>query len=83
MGQRNVVVISSPEIAKDALQTQGIAFGSRLRNVVFDIFSGKGQDMVFTPYGEHWRLMRRITTAPLFTNKVVQQSRYAWEEEID
>nr|ACN40359.1 unknown [Picea sitchensis] len=82
MGQRNLVVVSSPELAKEVLHTQGVEFGSRTRNVVFDIFTGKGQDMVFTVYGEHWRKMRRIMTVPFFTNKVVQQYRFAWEDEI-
>nr|AHI17493.2 cinnamate 4-hydroxylase [Dryopteris fragrans] len=83
MGQRNLVVVSSPELAKEVLHTQGVEFGSRTRNVVFDIFTGKGQDMVFTVYGDHWRKMRRIMTVPFFTNKVVQQSRIYWEEEIN
>lgn len=82
MGQRNLVVVSSPELAKEVLHTQGVEFGSRTRNVVFDIFTGKGQDMVFTVYGEHWRKMRRIMTVPFFTNKVVQQYRAGWEDEI-
>ncbi|KAK7300794.1 hypothetical protein RJT34_11645 [Clitoria ternatea] len=81
MGQRNLVVVSSPELAKEVLHTQGVEFGSRTRNVVFDIFTGKGQDMVFTVYGEHWRKMRRIMTVPFFTNKVVQQYRMGWEAE--
>nr|ADN32769.1 cinnamate 4-hydroxylase [Scutellaria baicalensis] len=81
MGQRNLVVVSSPELAKEVLHTQGVEFGSRTRNVVFDIFTGKGQDMVFTVYGEHWRKMRRIMTVPFFTNKVVQQNRAGWEAE--
>ncbi|KAF9598851.1 hypothetical protein IFM89_031971 [Coptis chinensis] len=81
MGQRNLVVVSSPDLAKEVLHTQGVEFGSRTRNVVFDIFTGKGQDMVFTVYGEHWRKMRRIMTVPFFTNKVVQQYRYGWEDE--
>ncbi len=83
MGQRNLVVVSSPEVAKDVLHTQGVEFGSRTRNVVFDIFTGNGQDMVFTVYGEHWRRMRRIMTVPFFTNKVVQTARFAWENEAD
>ena len=83
MGQRNLVVVSSPELAKEVLHTQGVEFGSRTRNVVFDIFTGKGQDMVFTVYGDHWRRMRRIMTLPFFTNKVVQQNRIAWEAEVD
>jgi trans-cinnamate 4-monooxygenase len=83
MGQRNVVVVSNAELAKEVLHTQGVEFGSRTTNVVFDIFTGKGQDMVFTVYGEHWRRMRRIMTVPFFTNKVVQQSRVAWEDEVN
>lgn len=83
MGQRNLVVVSSPDIAKEVLHTQGIVFGSRTRNVVLDIFTGKGQDMIFTDHGDHWRLMRRIMTIPFFTKKMVQQSRMAWEEEAD
>ncbi|XP_008788521.1 trans-cinnamate 4-monooxygenase-like [Phoenix dactylifera] len=81
MGQRNLVVVSSPSLAREVLHTQGVEFGSRTRNVVFDIFTGKGQDMVFTVYGEHWRKMRRIMTVPFFTNKVVQQYRTGWEDE--
>ncbi|KAL0003544.1 hypothetical protein SO802_017325 [Lithocarpus litseifolius] len=63
MGQRNLVVVSSPDLAKEVLHTQGVEFGSRTRYVGFDIFTGKRQDMVFTVYGEHWRKMRRIMTA--------------------
>uniref|UniRef100_A0ACD5UMN2 Uncharacterized protein n=1 Tax=Avena sativa TaxID=4498 RepID=A0ACD5UMN2_AVESA len=81
MGIRNLVVVSSPELAKEVLHTQGVEFGSRTRNVVFDIFTGNGQDMVFTVYGDHWRKMRRIMTVPFFTNKVVAQNRVGWEEE--
>ncbi|KAH0930068.1 hypothetical protein HID58_015795 [Brassica napus] len=81
MGQRNLVVVSSPNLTKEVLHTQGVEFGSRTRNVVFDIFTGKGQDMVFTVYGEHWRKMRRIMTVPFFTNKVVQRNREGWEFE--
>ncbi|XP_073270971.1 trans-cinnamate 4-monooxygenase-like [Primulina huaijiensis] len=81
MGQRKIAVISSKELAKEVLLTKGIEFGSRSRNIVFDIFTGKGQDMIFTEYGEHWRKMRRIVTVPFFTNKVVQQNSHEWEAE--
>ncbi|KAG8371582.1 hypothetical protein BUALT_Bualt13G0103000 [Buddleja alternifolia] len=81
MGSRKIVVVSSKELAKEILLTQGVEFGSRSRNIVFDIFTGKGQDMVFAEYGNHWRKMRRIVTLPFFTSKVVQQYRRDWEAE--
>ncbi|CAA7408292.1 unnamed protein product [Spirodela intermedia] len=83
LGARNLVVVSEPKLATEVLHTQGVEFGSRPRNMVFDIFTGGGQDMVFTVYGDHWRKMRRVMTMPFFTNKVVQQYRGMWEEEMD
>ncbi|KAK6122177.1 hypothetical protein DH2020_044081 [Rehmannia glutinosa] len=72
---------SPPRPRQGCSPHSGVEFGSRTRNVVFDIFTGKGQDMVFTVYGEHWRKMRRIMTVPFFTNKVVQRNRLGWEAE--
>ncbi|KAK9210292.1 hypothetical protein WN944_002662 [Citrus x changshan-huyou] len=83
LGSKNLVVVSEPDLATQVLHTQGVEFGSRPRNVVFDIFTGNGQDMVFTVYGEHWRKMRRIMTLPFFTNKVVHNYSDMWEHEMD
>ncbi|KAF7152328.1 hypothetical protein RHSIM_Rhsim01G0166100 [Rhododendron simsii] len=60
-------MVSMPHLSKE------------FEKVVFHIFTGKGQEMVFTFYGEHWRKMRRIMIVPFFTNKVVQQYQAGWE----
>ncbi|KAG6598912.1 hypothetical protein SDJN03_08690, partial [Cucurbita argyrosperma subsp. sororia] len=83
LGSKNLVVVSDAELASQVLHAQGVEFGSRPRNVVFDIFTGNGQDMVFTVYGDHWRKMRRIMTLPFFTNKVVHNYSGMWEDEMD
>jgi trans-cinnamate 4-monooxygenase len=83
LGVRNLVVVSDPRLATEVLHTQGVEFGSRPRNVVFDIFTANGSDMVFTEYGDHWRRMRRVMTLPFFTARVVQQYRAMWEAEMD
>uniref|UniRef100_A0A453SKC8 Uncharacterized protein n=1 Tax=Aegilops tauschii subsp. strangulata TaxID=200361 RepID=A0A453SKC8_AEGTS len=83
LGVRNLVVVSDPQLATEVLHTQGVEFGSRPRNVVFDIFTANGADMVFTEYGDHWRRMRRVMTLPFFTARVVQQYRSMWEAEMD
>ncbi|XP_023537031.1 cytochrome P450 CYP73A100-like [Cucurbita pepo subsp. pepo] len=83
LGYKNLVVVSDVELARQVLHAQGAEFGSRPRNVVFDVFTSNGQDMVFTIYGEHWRKMRRIMTQPLFTNNVVHTYSGTWEEEMD
>ncbi|XP_057423717.1 cytochrome P450 CYP73A100-like [Lotus japonicus] len=83
LGSKNLIVVSDPQLASEVLHSKGVEFGSRPRNVVFDLFTGNGQDMVFTVYGEHWRKMRRIMTLPFFTNKVVQNYSSMWEQEMD
>ncbi|CAN6238104.1 unnamed protein product [Urochloa humidicola] len=83
LGVRDLVVVSDPRLASEVLHTQGVEFGSRPRNVVFDIFTACGADMVFTEYGDHWRRMRRVMTPPFFTARVVQQYRAMWEAEMD
>ena len=47
MGVRNLVVVSSPQLAKQVLHTQGVEFGSRCSNMVYDIFTGKGLAWLF------------------------------------
>ncbi|EEE56961.1 hypothetical protein OsJ_06672 [Oryza sativa Japonica Group] len=42
LGVRNLVVVSDPKLATEVLHTQGVEFGSRPRNVVFDIFNANG-----------------------------------------
>ncbi|KAG2667970.1 hypothetical protein I3760_15G138200, partial [Carya illinoinensis] len=83
LGSKNLPMVSNPELANQVLHTQGIEFGSRPRNVIFDIFTRNGQDMVFTIYGDHWRKLRHIMTLPFFTNKVVHQYSDMWEEKMD
>ncbi|XP_011089530.1 trans-cinnamate 4-monooxygenase [Sesamum indicum] len=81
LGQLNIVAVSSKELAGEVLLTQGPEFGSRSRNIVYDMFTGNGRDMIFTDYGDHWRKMRRIVATPFTGNKVVQQRHREWEEE--
>lgn len=83
LGSKHLVVVSDPQLATQVLHSQGVEFGSRPRNLVFDIFTGNGQDMVFTVYGDHWRKMRRVMTLPFFTNKVVHQHSDMWEQEME
>ncbi|KAL6634372.1 hypothetical protein ACP70R_027043 [Stipagrostis hirtigluma subsp. patula] len=83
LGVRDLVVVSDPRLAAEVLHTKGAEFGSRPRNVVFDVFTAGGADMVFTEYGDHWRRMRRVVTLPFFTARVVRRHSAMWEAEMD
>ncbi|MCO5554524.1 hypothetical protein L7F22_008053 [Adiantum nelumboides] len=82
LGQLNLVVVSSPALAVEVLQTHGVEFGARPRNLLFDVLTSKGQDLVFADYGEHYKKVRRICTPPFFSGKAIQQCRQGWEKEI-
>ncbi|RVW34478.1 Cytochrome P450 CYP73A100 [Vitis vinifera] len=72
LGSKNLTVVSDPELASQVLHTQGVEFGSRPRNVVFDIFTGTGR------HGVH-RLRRPLAenasdydSSIFFTNKATR-----------
>ncbi|KAH7279805.1 hypothetical protein KP509_37G038100 [Ceratopteris richardii] len=82
LGQRNVVIVSSPELATEVLHTNGVEFASRTRSLLFNVITGTGQDLVFADYGEHYKNVRKICTPPFFSGKAIQRCREGWEEEI-
>ncbi|EOY04502.1 Cytochrome P450, putative [Theobroma cacao] len=49
------IVISSPELAKEALKTNDIIFASRSCLLVSKIMSYDSTNIVFSPYGNYWR----------------------------
>ncbi len=60
-----LVVILSPDLVKNVLHTHrelNLAPGLTMSSLT--IFTGEGEDMVFTIYGDHWKRRRRIMTVP-------------------
>ncbi|KAF9624069.1 hypothetical protein IFM89_007767 [Coptis chinensis] len=72
MGQKPVIVVSSPEITKEILKNQDATFSSRtiteaVRCVTYDATS-----LVFVPYGARWRLLRKLLTTELFSSRAIE-----------
>jgi trans-cinnamate 4-monooxygenase len=42
------------------------------------IFTGEGEDMVFTIYGDHWRRRRRIMTPKVDASGIAFKSLITW-----
>jgi cytochrome P450 len=72
LGNQLFVIISSPQIAKDLMVTNGAVFSSRkdmfMKSQV--VFAGRG--ITATPYNDRWRKHRRIASGWL-TQKAVDQ----------
>ncbi|XP_076902074.1 6,7,8-trihydroxycoumarin synthase-like [Bidens hawaiensis] len=76
------IAVSSASVAKEVLKTQDLIFCSRPRLLGDQKFSYGGIDVIFSPYDEKWKEMRRIFTTHLLSPKRVQSSRYIREDEV-
>ncbi|KAJ4718770.1 Cytochrome P450 [Melia azedarach] len=84
LGQIAAVVISSPEAAEEVLKTHDISLAQRPQVYVVEMatYDHSSMSMVFAPYGEYWRQIRKIAVIELFSAKRVQSFRSIREEEV-
>ncbi|XWS21260.1 hypothetical protein CRYUN_Cryun30bG0040400 [Craigia yunnanensis] len=70
-GSRPVLVVSSPSAAEECFTKNDVVFANRPR-----LLAGKhlGYDyttLVWAPYGDHWRNLRRVTSLELLSSNRV------------
>ncbi|TVU02166.1 hypothetical protein EJB05_52342, partial [Eragrostis curvula] len=82
LGAVPTLVVSSPSAAQAVLRTHDHVFSSRPCSFIADILFYGSTDIVFSPYGEHWRQVRKIATTHLLTNKKVRSYRFSREQEV-
>ncbi|GAB4860598.1 hypothetical protein Ancab_035759 [Ancistrocladus abbreviatus] len=82
LGEIPTVVVSSATMAKELMKTHDAVFASRPQ-----LFSAKWllydcTDIGFSPYGTHWRHIRKICTHEMLSTKRVQSYSPVREEEV-
>ncbi|XP_054816414.1 desmethyl-deoxy-podophyllotoxin synthase-like [Prosopis cineraria] len=82
LGQLSHIIVSSPDCAKEIMQTHDQIFANRPRILASDLLCYNSTDIVFSPYGNYWRQLRKICTLELFSAKRVQSFRRIREEEV-
>ncbi|KAL4308380.1 hypothetical protein GQ457_01G006960 [Hibiscus cannabinus] len=82
LGELSHVVVSSPEAAKQVLKTHDINFANRTSLLFAEIIWYNYSDIVFAPYGDYWRQLRKVCTLELFSAKRVQSFRSIREEQV-
>ena len=60
MGGLHMVVVSTPEMAREVLQVQDKVFANRPGTVAIRYLTYNRADMAFAHYGPFWRQMRKI-----------------------
>ncbi|PPS08519.1 hypothetical protein GOBAR_AA12145 [Gossypium barbadense] len=74
-GSISYIVISSPELAEEALKTNDISFASRPTILASKIMSYDSTNIVFSPYGSYWRHLRKICVTELLSPKCINLSK--------
>ncbi|CAN6381813.1 unnamed protein product [Urochloa humidicola] len=82
LGEVPTVVLSSRAAAAEVLRNHDRAFATRPMNATMRVLSCDGRDIVFAPYGEYWRQLRRVAVSELLTSRRVRSFRAIREEEV-
>ncbi|KAJ1265172.1 hypothetical protein BS78_08G059300 [Paspalum vaginatum] len=81
LGEVPVLVVSSREAAKEVMKTHDMVFATRPQTAVIKTLTKQGQAIALTPYGDHWRQLRKICVQELLSAGRVRSFRPVREEE--
>ncbi|XP_062201103.1 dolabradiene monooxygenase-like [Phragmites australis] len=82
LGEVPTLVVSSPEAAQAIMKTHDTSFADRFTNATLDAITYNATDLVFAPYGERWRQLRKICVLELLSTTRVQSFQRIREEEV-
>lgn len=82
LGGVPTIVASSPQTAKEILQTHDLAFANRPRLAAAIHMYFGCSNMGYSPYGPFWKLMRQLFASELFNAKRLASFRHVREDEV-
>ncbi|KAM0882970.1 hypothetical protein ACQ4PT_031953 [Festuca glaucescens] len=82
LGEVPTVIASTPEAAMEVLKTNDLALATRPSDPTLDIVSSGGKGLLFAPYGEHWRQMRKVCVVELLSTRQVWRIESIKQDEV-
>ncbi|CAL4985280.1 unnamed protein product [Urochloa decumbens] len=82
LGTLPALVVSSAEAAQEVMKTQDLAFADRFVSTNVRTLSSDSDGIVFMPYGDRWRQLRKIAVLELLTAGRVLSFRHIREDEV-
>ncbi|VAI35790.1 unnamed protein product [Triticum turgidum subsp. durum] len=73
LGEVPAVVVSSAEAAALVMKTNDPMFADRPSSATVDIAGCGGRGIIFAPYGDHWRQMRKVCIMELLSSTQVNR----------
>ncbi|CAH1415625.1 unnamed protein product [Lactuca virosa] len=71
LGKRVGIVITSPALAREVLKLNDTTFSNRDVPVAGMELTYGGNDIVWSPYGDQWRMLRKICVHEMLSNKTL------------
>nr|AMZ03384.1 cytochrome P450 CYP71D382 [Plectranthus barbatus] len=81
LGELPFLIVSSVEVAKEVLRTHDVAYSNRPPGLAAEAFSYNYTGIGMAPYGESWRILKKICTVELLSMKRVRAFRHIRQEE--
>ncbi|GAV83404.1 p450 domain-containing protein [Cephalotus follicularis] len=81
LGEVSAIVVSSPEMAKKVMKYHDVIFAYKPSLLSARILAYNNSDIIFAPYGNYWRQLRKICTMELLGANRVRLFRSVREEE--
>ncbi|GAV71600.1 p450 domain-containing protein [Cephalotus follicularis] len=81
-GSRRVLVVSSPSVAEECLTKNDIVLANRPRLLAAKHLGYNFTSIVFAPYGDYWRNLRRISALEILSSHRIQSLSSIRSEEI-
>ncbi|KAL5540478.1 hypothetical protein UlMin_043946 [Ulmus minor] len=82
LGQLPTLVVSSAKMVREITKNHDTVFSNRPKTTASDVLAYSGKDVVFGPYGECWRQVRKICVVELLSQKRVLSLQSVREEEV-
>ncbi|XP_057843323.2 flavonoid 3'-monooxygenase CYP75B137 [Cryptomeria japonica] len=72
LGTTDTVVASSPKVVEAFLKTNDLNFSNRPGNAGATYIAYDSNDLVWAPYGNRWRMLRKVCNIHLFAGKALE-----------
>ncbi|KAL5978375.1 hypothetical protein ACLOJK_029492 [Asimina triloba] len=83
LGVRQVLVVSSWELARECFTTNDKVLATRPSNLAGKIMGYDYTMLGFAPYGSYWREIRKRMTLEVLSSRRLDSLKHTWKEEID
>nr|WAU86926.1 birch protein [Betula platyphylla] len=68
LGKKLGIVVSSPSLAREVLKDNDLTFANRDVPAGARVVAYGGSDIVWTPYGPEWRMLRKVCVLKMLSN---------------